>query len=96
VLVGLDRSANGRDAVALAPALTDRDGRITLAPVHSGMLRPSSAVIAPGLAGEPAIAAPALLWRERAATGGAAAAASITATSPARGLQAQAARAGAA
>jgi len=38
VLVGVDGSANGRDAIALARQLTDVEGKITLAHVHRGEL----------------------------------------------------------
>jgi nucleotide-binding universal stress UspA family protein len=94
VLVGVDGSANGRAAIALACALTQTGGRVTLAHVHGGLLRPA-AVVTRGPAGDEALASMALLWRERAATGVAAALVSITATSPARGLHEQAARTGA-
>jgi nucleotide-binding universal stress UspA family protein len=94
VLVGVDGSASGRAAIALASALTETGGRITLAHVHGGLLRPTAAVT-PGLAGDEALTSMALLWRERAATGVAAGLVSITATSPARGLHEQAARTGA-
>lgn len=46
VLVGVDGRAGGRDAIALACKLTNPDGKLTLAHVHSGDLRPSH-VIAP-------------------------------------------------
>jgi len=36
VLVGVDGSANGRDAIALGARLVDRDGKLTLAHVHRG------------------------------------------------------------
>ncbi len=49
VLVGVDGRPNARDAIALASRLIDPDGgRLTLAHVHSGKLRPSHAV-SPGL-----------------------------------------------
>jgi nucleotide-binding universal stress UspA family protein len=38
VLVGVDGSPNGRDAIALATQLRDPDGRLTLAHVHRGEL----------------------------------------------------------
>ncbi len=40
VLVGVDGSANGRDAIALAGVLADPRGRVTLAHVHAGVLHP--------------------------------------------------------
>ena len=36
VLVGVDGSPNGRDAIALASQLIDPDGKLTLAHVHQG------------------------------------------------------------
>jgi hypothetical protein len=51
VLVGVDGRPNGRDAIALASRLTCPDGKLTLAHVHSGRLRPSHA-ITPGLVTE--------------------------------------------
>ena len=47
VLVGVDGRAGGRDAIALASQLANPDGKLTLAHVHTGDLRPSHA-IAPG------------------------------------------------
>ncbi len=44
VLVGVDGRPNGRDAIALASRLTDPDGKLTLAHVHSGELRVSHAI----------------------------------------------------
>ena len=44
VLVGVDGRPNGRDAIALAALLTDSDGKLTLAHVHSGELRVSHAI----------------------------------------------------
>lgn len=38
VLVGVDGRTTGRDAIALAPVLTDADGELTLAHVHDGRL----------------------------------------------------------
>ncbi len=48
VLVGVDGRPNGRDAIALATRLTDPDGRLTLAHVHTGTLHPLHA-ISPGV-----------------------------------------------
>src|SRR5208282_2193852 len=44
VLVGVDGSPNGRDAIALASRLTDTGGRLTLVNVHGGKLHPLHAV----------------------------------------------------
>ncbi len=66
VLVGVDGRAGGRDAIALARKLTNPDGRLTLAHVHTGDLRPSHA-IAPGLVREESEASHTLLEQERAA-----------------------------
>jgi nucleotide-binding universal stress UspA family protein len=44
VLVGVDGSPNGHDAIALARRLADSDGKLTLAHVHSGALNPLNAV----------------------------------------------------
>jgi len=49
VLVGVDGRQGGRDAIALAMRLLDRDARLTLVNVHSGRLHPSS-VLDPTLA----------------------------------------------
>ena len=40
VLVGIDGSENGRDAVAPATRLMEPDGRLTLAHVRPGQLHP--------------------------------------------------------
>jgi nucleotide-binding universal stress UspA family protein len=89
VLVGVDGRPNGRDAIALALRLTDPDGKLTLAHVHSGELRPSHAVT-PGLVREDLEASEKLLERERAAADIDAALISIVAMSPGRGLHLQA------
>lgn len=44
VLIGVDGSANGRDAIALAGRLTDPDAKLTLVHVHRGELDPLRAV----------------------------------------------------
>ena len=44
VIVGVDGSPNGRDAIALASRLMDPGGKMTLAHVHRGLLRLSAAV----------------------------------------------------
>jgi nucleotide-binding universal stress UspA family protein len=89
VLVGVDGRPNGRDAIALASLLTDPDGKLTLAHVHSGDLRPSHA-IAPGLLREEREDSHKLLERERIAADVTAELVSIVSMSPGRGLHEQA------
>lgn len=89
VLVGVDGRPNGRDAIALAARLADPDGKLTLAHVHSGNLRPSH-VIAPGMVREEQEASEELLEHERAAADVKAEMLSIVAMSPGRGLHEQA------
>jgi nucleotide-binding universal stress UspA family protein len=89
VLVGVDGRPNGRDAIALASLLTDPDGKLTLAHVHTGDLRPSHA-IAPGLVREEREASHKLLEAERAAADVKADLISIVSMSPGRGLHEQA------
>jgi nucleotide-binding universal stress UspA family protein len=89
VLVGVDGRPNGRDAIALASRLTDPDGKLTLAHVHSGELRPSHA-ITPGLVREERQAPEKLLERERATADVSAELISIVSMSPGRGLHLQA------
>jgi nucleotide-binding universal stress UspA family protein len=89
VLVGVDGRPNGRDAIALASLLTDPDGKLTLAHVHTGDLRPSHA-IAPGLVREEREASHKLLEAERAAADVKAELCSIVSMSPGRGLHEQA------
>ncbi len=89
VLVGVDGRAGGRDAVALACKLTNPDGKLTLAHVHTGDLRPSHA-IAPGLVREEREASHKLLEQERAAADVKAELTSIVSMSPGRGLHEQA------
>jgi nucleotide-binding universal stress UspA family protein len=89
VLVGVDGRPNGRDAIALASHLTDPDGKLTLAHVHSGDLRPSHA-ISPGLVAEERDASHTLLEQERAAAEVSAELVSVVAMSPGRGLHEQA------
>jgi nucleotide-binding universal stress UspA family protein len=91
VLVGVDGSPNGRGAVALASHLATADAHMTLAHVHSGRLRPSTAVT-PALASEEALASIALLERERAAAGVEAELMSVVAPAPGRGLHVTAER----
>jgi nucleotide-binding universal stress UspA family protein len=89
VLVGVDGRPNGRDAVVLAARLTDPAGRLTLAHVHSGELRPSHALAPSVLRGERE-ASEALLGRERDAAGVDAELLSIVAMGAGRGLHEQA------
>jgi len=89
LLVGVDGKSGGRDAVALAARLADADGRLTLAHVHSGRLRPSRA-ISPGMVREERDASMRLLADERAAADVSCELVSIEALSPGRGLHQQA------
>jgi nucleotide-binding universal stress UspA family protein len=89
VLVGVDGRTGGRDAIALASRLTDSDGELTLAHVHTGDLRPSHA-IAPGLVAEERGASHKLLEQERAAADVKAQLVSIVSMGPGRGLHEQA------
>jgi nucleotide-binding universal stress UspA family protein len=91
VIVGVDGSPNGRDAIALATQLGAPDGRLTLVHVHSGLMRPSAAVtLRPAV--EDAEASLKLLERERAETGVEAEVASVVGLSAGRGLHEQAER----
>jgi nucleotide-binding universal stress UspA family protein len=89
VLVGVDGRSYGRDAIALASRLADPDGKLTLAHVHSGELRPSRA-ITPGMVREEREASEQLLQQERADADVSAELISIVAMSPGRGLHQQA------
>jgi len=89
VLVGVDGGPNGRDAVALASRITEADGTITLAHVHSGELHPSIA-ITPGMVKSEREASEKLLAEERTASEREVEILSIAATSPGRGLHQQA------
>lgn len=89
VLVGVDGRPNGRDAITLASRLTDPDGKLTLAHVHSGRLRPSHA-ITPGFVRDERVASEKLLERERAACDINAELISIVSMSPGQGLHQQA------
>jgi len=89
VLVGVDGRPNGRDAIAFAGRLSDPDGKLTLAHVYSGELRPSSA-IAPGLVAEERKASQELLEQELLAADVTAELISIASLSPGRGLHQQA------
>jgi hypothetical protein len=88
-LVGVDGRPNGRDAIALASRLTDPDGKLTLAHVHSGELRPSHA-ITPGLVAEEREDSHKLLERERTAAEVSAELISVVSMEPGRGLHEQA------
>jgi nucleotide-binding universal stress UspA family protein len=85
VLVGVDGSANGRDAVALASRLADPQGKLTLANVRIGNLRPLYAVTDALLAEEQA-ASEKLLEQARAEAHLDAELASIVSASPGSGL----------
>jgi nucleotide-binding universal stress UspA family protein len=85
VIVGVDGRPNGRDAIALAARLVGDGGKIVLANVHAGELRPANAVT-PGLVAEEREASHGLLEREREAAEVDAELVSFTAPSPGRGL----------
>ncbi|HEX5309007.1 MAG TPA: universal stress protein [Solirubrobacteraceae bacterium] len=89
VLVGVDGRPTGRDAIALASRLIDRDGKLTLAHVHSGPMRPSHAVT-PGLLREEREASAKLLEQERASSEVSAELVSVVGLSPGRALHQQA------
>lgn len=89
VLVGVDGRPGGRDAIALASRLIDRDGKLTLAHVHGGPLRPSHAVT-PGLLREQRDASAKLLEQERVAGEVSAELVSVVGLSPGRALHQQA------
>lgn len=87
VLVGVDGTPGGRDAIALAQRLLDPDaGQLTLVHVHPGENHPLHAVT-PGLLQEELAASQQLLERERAGSGvEAAQLVSISSASPGAGL----------
>jgi nucleotide-binding universal stress UspA family protein len=89
VLVGVDGSANGRDAIALARRLTDREGKITLAHVHRDGLDLIKGVERDLLAADRE-ASGKLLEEERSASGVDAELRSVVASSPGAGLHGQA------
>jgi nucleotide-binding universal stress UspA family protein len=91
VIVGVDGRQGGRDAVALASLLLARDGKLTMTHVHSGTLRPSTAII-PGLGADEETSVEQLLEHERALAGVDAELASVVAYRPGRGLHEQAER----
>ncbi len=94
VLVGVDGTPNGRDALALAARLIDPDGKLSIAHVHSGELKPTHA-LAPAVLRDEREASTKLLEQERAAAGVEAELFSIVALSPGRGLHEQAEEQGA-
>jgi nucleotide-binding universal stress UspA family protein len=89
VLVGVDGSSNGRDAITLASRLGDPDGKLTLANVRGGETYPLHA-ITPGLLEEERDASLRLLEHERAETGVEAELLGVVAASPGAGLHREA------
>ncbi|HTU79910.1 MAG TPA: universal stress protein [Solirubrobacteraceae bacterium] len=89
VLVGVDGRIYGRDAIALAAQLAGSAGKLTLAHVRPGELRPLNAHT-PGLLAEEREASLQLLERERADAGVQAQLASVIASSPGAGLHREA------
>jgi nucleotide-binding universal stress UspA family protein len=89
VLVGVDGRPNGRDAIALASRLTDPDGKLTLAHVHSGELRVSHA-ISPEVVRKERESSKKLLEDQRTAARVDAGLISIVSGTPGRGLHQQA------
>jgi nucleotide-binding universal stress UspA family protein len=83
VLVGVDGSQNGRDAIALASQLIDPDGNLTLVHVHQGEMAEELADVRK------------LLEEERKAADVTAELLSVVAAGPGRGLHEQAERQGA-
>jgi len=94
VLVGVDGSSNGRDAVVLASRLAGPDGRLTLAHVHPGELHPLHAAT-PGLLAEEREQSEKLLERERAEADIDAELLSVVASAPGGGLHRHAEETGA-
>ncbi|MGO8905931.1 MAG: universal stress protein [Solirubrobacteraceae bacterium] len=88
VLVGVDGRPNGRDAIALARNLIGDHGKLTLAHVHGGELRPTRAATK-GVREERG-ASEQLLETERTAADVSAELISVAAASPGRGLHLQA------
>ncbi len=89
VLVGVDGTPAGQDAIALAARLTGPAGKLTLAHVHSDELHPLHAVIA-GYVREEREASQRLLEAEREKARVEAQLISVTAISPGGGLHRQA------
>ncbi|HEY4894989.1 MAG TPA: universal stress protein [Solirubrobacteraceae bacterium] len=94
VLVGVDGSLNGRDAIALATRMAGEGSRLTLVHVHPGELHPLHAVT-PGLLAEEHEASEKLLRDERAGGEVEAELVSLVAASPGAGLHRQAEEQGA-
>lgn len=94
VLVGVDGSSNGRDAIVLASRLMDSDGELTLTNVHAGELHPLHAMT-PGLLVKEREASEKLLADERDRAGVEAQLTSIVAASPGAGLHSHAEELGA-
>ncbi len=94
LLVGVDGSEGGRDAIALAKLLGGRDAKVTLAHVHTGRLRPLN-VVTPGVVNEEREASGALLERAREEAGLTCELASVEAATPGGGLHREAGRIGA-
>jgi nucleotide-binding universal stress UspA family protein len=94
VLVGVDGSANSRDAIVLASRLTDPEGKLTLAHVHPGNLRPLYA-ITPGMLAEEQAASESLLGKERSELNVEAELVSVVSASPGGGLHRHAEKLGA-
>lgn len=89
VLVGVDGRSTGRDAIALAAALTDPNGKLTLANVRNDMLNPVYAT-APGAIISEREVSRKLLERERDNANLDAEILSIVSLSPGAGLHEQA------
>jgi len=94
VIVGVDASPNGRDAVALAGTLAAADATITLMHVRDTLPRVTRS-LAPQSVTELEQTSRELLEAERAATAVSARLASVEASSPGRGLHEEAEREGA-
>src|SRR5208282_3028069 len=94
VLVGVDGSPNGRDAIALASRLLDGVGKLTLVNVHGGKLHPLHA-ISPGALDEERERSQKLLEQERDAAGVQAELLSVAGGSPGGVLHSQAEELGA-
>jgi nucleotide-binding universal stress UspA family protein len=84
-IVGVDGRPTGRDAIALASRLVSQGGRLTLANVHAGELRPVS-VATPAMVADEREASHELLEREREQAEVEAELVSFIAPSPGRGL----------
>jgi nucleotide-binding universal stress UspA family protein len=89
VLVGVDGTSNGRDAIALAAQLVAHDRRITLANVRRDELHPLYAIV-PGARSDESGPSLELLERERSDAQVQAEVVSVAAESPGAGLHRQA------